>query len=384
MKWVNPGKEYIKYEKIFKGKNIYIYGAAAKGAYLYNRIKKYDCVAGFIDNNPQYMNKCYLGKPVIRFRMIDENFKRNNIIILAVSKDNTMLFLNQCRSIGFVDGENLFYCDDFMNYYIDLYLYFRKGLIFSEFISLQVTSVCNLNCVGCLAFNPQNKKQRHFEIEAIEKSIDLVFKNVDYVHILDVCGGEPFLFKGLPNVIRYIANKYSERIEVLRTVSNGTVIPSDELCKALNKYNVTVLLDDYRDVVEQSKKNYCRVVEKLKEYNVTYIVNKVEYWIDLGVGASERTSGVGDEIMLHDECQDNRRTVLENKMYACDYAGYAVASNVIENAEYLDLNNVGNKAIMLEFLKGYTKSGNAGMCKYCNGCMNVNRNYIGVAEQSGD
>lgn len=384
MKWKNPGKEYIKYKKIFKDKDIYIYGAAARGAYLYNRIKKYDCVAGFIDNNPKYVNKCYLDKRVIQFRMIDEDFKRNNIIIIAVSKDNAMLFLNQCRDIGFVDGESLFYCDDFMNYYIDLYLFFRKGLVFAEFISLEVTSLCNLNCIGCLAFNPQNNNQHHFKMEDIKKSIDLIFENIDYIHILDVCGGEPFLFNGLSKVIEYISNRYSERIEVLRTVSNGTVVPSDELCKALREYNVTVLLDDYRDSVELSAQNYRKVNEKLKRFNVSYIENKVDYWIDLGIKLVERTDSIDDEILLHDECQDNMRSVLGNRIYACDYAGYAVASEVISDAEYLDLKHVESKAIMLEFLKGYTQSGSAGMCKYCNGCMNINKNYIGVARQGGD
>jgi len=383
MKWKNKGQEYEKYNSYFADKKILIYGAGSKGKYLFEKLKALDCVEAFIDNAPEYLNSEFCGKKVIRYRDLKEDYSEKCIIVIAAKMEYTLEFVIQCRKAGFVDGYTLFYWEDFLRYYLDIYSLYHNGKVCADFISLQVSSLCNLRCKGCLAFIPQDKHMHHFSLEDIKKNVDAVFSNIDYIRTLDLCGGEPFCSPVFKDAIEYVGANYGDRIENLRTVTNGTVIPSDELCDIMSKNRMTVLLDDYRDYVELSKKNFDQVYKKLLEHMVDVIVNKVENWINLGIEEGEKIKDENKIIRQFDECNNTRFAIINMKLYACDFAAFASQSMVYPdcNCEYLNLGIKYSKQIVLEFLKGYTDSGSSGMCSFCNGGLGINKCFIGVATQ---
>ncbi|MBR3823738.1 MAG: radical SAM protein [Lachnospiraceae bacterium] len=383
MKWRNKGHEYERYAECFKNRKIWIYGAGYKGAVLYEKLKSLNCVAGFIENNSaKKLTEGYLGEKVISFRNVKDDYRDKYIVIIAAQQANALDMALHCRKAGFIDGYTLFYSEDFLRSYFDIYALYHNEMVCAEFVSLQISSFCNLKCKGCLAFAPYDRHMKHFTIDEIRKSVDETFQNIDYINLLDLCGGEPFLSPLFPEAIKYVGQNYREKIGILRTVTNGSVVPSDELCKALVQYGVLVFLDDYQEYVPVCAKNYNKVYCKLKDAGVNFYVNKVDNWIDLGIETGCKMK-YEEATRMFDECDNTRVAILNSKLFACDYAAYASESKVFPESEceYLDFSVERDKAEVLEFLKGYTESGSAGMCHYCNGAIAINKHLIGVATQ---
>jgi molybdenum cofactor biosynthesis enzyme MoaA len=71
------------------------------------------------------------------------------------------------------------------------------------------------------------------------------FEIVDTVSIFNIGGGEPLLNKCLPEFISFVGT-YRQRIQKrFEVVTNGTIVPNDDLLQALCDNDAFVLLDDY-------------------------------------------------------------------------------------------------------------------------------------------
>ena len=99
--------------------------------------------------------------------------------------------------------------------------------------------------------------------------------------LFHVSGGEPMLYKHTADLIEYIDKNYGHKIGTLRTVTNGTVVPKEEVLEKLSKCNIEITVDDYREAVPRFNNRFDQLIEKLEEYNIKYYINKAESWIDL-------------------------------------------------------------------------------------------------------
>ena len=130
MKWRNKGHEYERYAECFKNRKIWIYGAGYKGAVLYEKLKSLNCVAGFIENNSaKKLTEGYLGEKVISFRNVKDDYRDKYIVIIAAQQANALDMALHCRKAGFIDGYTLFYSEDFLRSYFDIYaLYHNENI----------------------------------------------------------------------------------------------------------------------------------------------------------------------------------------------------------------------------------------------------------------
>ena len=385
MEWKNKGKEFEKYREVFENKQIFIYGAAERGYLVYQMLKFLNLksrIKGFIDRKGEMFEADNLIR-IMRFTEVSLEEYSNSIIILAAQCNNMTLFAKQLRKLGLIEGKNFFYYDDFMEYYINIFAFYACNIVYASFISMQVSSVCNLKCKGCVAFTPENSMPCHFELKKNVENADSIFSNIDRVNLLDVCGGEPFLNENFGKIIHYIGQNYRNKINILRTVTNGTIVPDEKLCRILKDNNVTVVLDDYRENVERAKYTFLKVKEQLERFSIPVVVRKAERWIDLGIDQNKIYEDKKVLIKIHSECSNPIRSVHDKKLYCCDYADFARASGKYKaySTDYLDLSIIQNKAVIMEFLMGYTELGYCGMCKCCSGCTTINDHYIPVAEQ---
>jgi len=93
--------------------------------------------------------------------------------------------------------------------------------------------------------------------------LDIYFKCVDYLLDLDIVGGEPFLFSRLPEFIRYLGENYRHRIGYVGFITNGTIIPKDEVLDLLAQYSIEVSISDYsKDILYQNRvEELCKILE---------------------------------------------------------------------------------------------------------------------------
>lgn len=86
-----------------------------------------------------------------------------------------------------------------------------------NYMYLEITRRCTLECLHCLRGNRQN-------MDMSEEVLDNALKNVIHIHELDLGGGEPLLAS---QVIESIINKirfYGIRVDKISFTTNGTVL----------------------------------------------------------------------------------------------------------------------------------------------------------------
>ncbi len=384
MKWMNKGHELdVKFRMMFQGKRLYIYGAGNNGKRLWNKMfYLHDRIDGFIDRNRSAVDFI----KVISYGEISNEMIKNAIVIISTEGNIASHMWMQLVALGF-SRDMVFYYEEWEKYYLPIYALFEKEIVISPFISLQFSNICNCKCEHCLSFTPELKSYRYFGFEVFQKNADAIFKNIDYVDRLDLSGGEPFLIEEFAKCINYIGSKYRECIGTLRTVTNATIVPSDEICEAMKKNNVWVWIDDYRGAGIGKKIKMDELINKLNEYGIGYGIRKVENWINLGI--NEKAVSTDEEAKFrYDECYNRSKSIHNMKLYGCCYAGFANEAQAYcgDESDYIDLGNEGriDKNVMLEFLLGYTEKGFLRMCKKCYGGENINIHYVPVARQVKD
>lgn len=385
MKWTNKGHEFDEIGNYFKDKKIIIYGAGANGQEVFEEIKFLRAVDAFVDKNRCMQKEGCKGIPVIS--VVDlAKMEKNHIIVIAVTGYNGMMIHSQLMHLGYELGKNCFFYDTFVNYYLSIYALYSKGILYFPSISFLLTTNCNLNCKGCLNFTNQNKKKRHYSVEDLKRNADAFFGVVDYVEKFHMSGGEPFLYPDYEEILGYIGEKYGNKVRNFYTVTNGTIVPRESLCKLLKRFDVFVEVDDYRETLPERVSKNDEVIAVLEGWGIRYSDNGADWWINLDPENHDNTMLSEKDLGIwYDTCNNPFTSIHNGKLYSCNYDDYAKEAELVsENDEdYLDLGNINNldKKILLEFRQGYTSRGYTTFCKRCAGHLMINQKHIAVAEQ---
>lgn len=281
----------------------------------------------------------------------------------------------------------IFYGFDFLHTVLSLYCFLVHDIVFFASESLLPTTVCNLNCRDCLNFTPYIQ---HHYIESfydLQRDIDVFFSAVDLVYRFQITGGEPLLYQYLEDLIVYISQTYGKQILRLEMVTNGTILPSDTICRLLHRYKVHVFLDDYRESLPNYAVCYETIRKKFIEFGVDFEENLVSQWIQMydpnQVYVSFTEEQLCDKFRL---CKNPWSSLRNGKIASCNYAMYAAKAGICADTdtEYYDLTQYSSKkkrelvAFRLRnFPKGYTE-----FCKICNGWTMTNQKWCEPAIQA--
>ena len=147
---------------------------------------------------------------------------------------------------------------------------------------------CNLNCKYCGAYAPYLKNKLERSNDEIMKGVERFFKIVDKIDWLTISGGEPLLYKDLPDLLERLL-AYTDRFEKLQIITNGTMVPNEAVLCAVKKFGdkfYSFFIDDYG--IELSRK-IPEITSVLKESNIPYFIR--DYcsenafcggWVDMG------------------------------------------------------------------------------------------------------
>ena len=386
MKWENKGQQFDGIGKKFIGKKIAIYGAGKCGEEIFHRLGFADCVECFIDNNEEKQKSGFLNKKVISVKELAQKKDMSLIVIIATfnSEINRML-QKQMRNIGYYDGDNLYTYESFVDYYIPIYAWYGWNKVVIKSLSVQMGTICNLHCQGCLAFSAYNQNKRHYPLESVKGELDLLFQHVDYVNLVHLSGGEPLLYPYFIPLLDYIGEKYRNKIFWIGTTINGTIVPSQELLNSFRRNCVKVYLDDYRENVELNKKNFDLIEQCFKENGINYVIQKHLQWMDLDCFAERTTEYTEEELSnKFDLCCVGYKSLHEGKLYACDFADFAREAGIYEAIadDYMDLSEFIEKKELMEFIMDCSNKGYSSFCKRCEGNYPINHKpRLPVAKQ---
>jgi uncharacterized Fe-S cluster-containing radical SAM superfamily protein len=114
---------------------------------------------------------------------------------------------------------------------------------------LTSTLRCSLKCKLCCTYSPYYNPAPHFSYETLAKTVDKYFKIVNHVGKFTISGGEPFLHEDLHKVIEKVSG-YFDQIDTFEIITNGTIIPKDDVIEAIKKYRdkMNIMIDHYGDL----------------------------------------------------------------------------------------------------------------------------------------
>ncbi len=383
MKWNNPGHEYDNmFKAMQKKKAFYLFGAGDYGAQFFNIFRNEIEILGYVDNNIEKHGKQINGYLCCGLDEID--CSDDNGVIVTMSQIARVQPIEQLKRKGLKRNVDFFIIEEFLS----VYFAYKKNEVYFSSISFLPSTACNLNCKNCLNFNPFAKQFYVRDWDALVKDVDLFFYCVDHIMLFHVSGGEPFIYKHTAELIQYIDENYGDKIETLRTVTNGTQVPKDEVLEILAKCNVEITVDDYREAVPRYNDRFEQLIQKLEEYRIKYYINKADSWIDLAPEKTDYSKKTEDWMINHrDLCSQSWQELRDGKLYSCNYAAYATVAGIAgeqDVEEVFDLNKYDRTKTkeLVEFRLGYTSKGYTNFCRKCRGFTPDNNIEMVPAEQA--
>lgn len=399
MKWTNKGHELDELgAKYLQVKNIFIWGAGRMGKRMLGLLKwlkaDNDFQLNFVDSDSSLHGQLRESIDVISPEQFFGVFDNDTSVLTICNEFVYAELINEGVKLPentFINYAQRLPDQDFLRTFISIYLLYKHGKLLSPHTNYIITTVCNLNCRGCLNFSNYITHPADETFESFKKHIDTVFAKFDWLASFHFSGGEVMLHKELPKFLEYIHTAYGDRIHELFFVTNGTIIPTHELLTLMKSINCGVLLDDYRHSVPKTVATYPEVKRLLDEYGIWYNIAKADYWYELGISDTESDKSLTDEQLCRtfDECNVHYfQDFHEGKIAGCCYIGYAndIYSNKAgiytpdNSNDYIDI-AAASKMEILEYRYGYTPKGYFDLCRRCNEMHSKNSVHIPVAEQ---
>lgn len=306
----------------------------------------------------------------------------NHKIVVMTANRNATLVGSDLEKIGLQKGKNYCSMEQFLT---EWFWNYRKKVCLME-VHSTITTRCTLRCKHCNMFMPYYKEQIDYVAEDILHDLELLFRHVDYVVSYKLLGGEPLINNELANMIMQISEKYGDKIGNIGIITNGTILPNEELINISKKYDVKFDFSDYTDAVDYKKK-FDDAVKRVSDAGIRYEVNRSLRWCDFGFPEKNKNYDF-DEVREHMlSCGPLFHGLNDGKYYYCHVAWSADKAKLLKNVQddYIDLRTLGNgdeaKEAILEHSKGNMAKGFVKLCKICGGCGNDNTDFVKAAEQ---
>lgn len=381
MKWKNKGHELDYIGKTFVDKKkIYIYGAGQEGKKLFYKLKFLDCVVGFIDASGDKQRTGYMERPVYALEALPQKDK-DYLIIVAARSEIASRMIYKLINAGFKEGKDFFYEVFFSNIYLPIYAMYAHDKLVVQHYPQSMTERCTLRCLECNQCTPYISNPTHFSKEEFKADLDLFFKYVDYVDQANFVGGEPFTHPDLYELMEYAAYHYRDRMGTLKIVTNGTILPSEEMIQLALKYDITMYITDYSITVPEVEDKVSRFIDKIRKHQVKYIKDHAKHWKNYAIGRAKLNfSGEDDKIKHFDKCATPCRYMRDGKLYYCTSDALAQRAGLVpkDGQSFIDFMQLTYEKRMevLEFEYGYLEKGYLDTCTKCYGSWTINTKNI--------
>lgn len=378
MKWKNKGHELDQTveeisELVRLNDKIYVFGAGVYGKNTQEILEYLHMFGGYIDNDEEKQKNGVDGREVISFDQFIKSGRKNQIVI-AADKKNIPIISRQLSESGLELHKNYFAYEEFMYRFLPIIMAYVYDTSFVALAQICLTERCSLKCEKCAhgCFNVGNDAS-DMETAVAFQSADSFFAKVDVCGEFVLIGGEPLLYRDLPEVIAYVGEKYRGQMMIFSITTNGTILPGPSVIEMCQKYDVTFRISNYSKEIPALKEKYEKLTALLDENHIAYTLGKPEEeWIDYGFDSVVRDADEEKLTEVFDACKTPCREIRGDKFYYC-----VMARSVSDNLkfhegedDYLDMSALTGedyKKILLEYGVGYSDKGYLDMCRRCNG-----------------
>ncbi len=352
-------------------KNVSVFGLGHICKNSIKEVQKFSEVNYILDNNPELEGEIYNGVPVKHFSA-KKDFLKEKILVSVQYKE----VKKSLENLGL--RENVDFCA--IEKYITIMEWYKNSLLYLNEVHMTLTSKCSLNCQKCNMFMPYYGEPFHLELGKLKSDADTLFEKVDIVSTFALLGGEPLLYPHLIEFIGYVNQTYGDKIGVIELITNGTIIPTDDMLLKLKENNVFFRISDYSQSIHYEEK-LIKLRQQLEKHGISYYINSSLNWLDFGF--PEQPLNLADEMVYQHmlDCAPAFKGLNDGKLYYCHIVWSADKCGIYKEkpTDYVDLQNE-TREFIFRYLLGIMQSP-VSLCKYCAGCSSDNLNVIPVGIQ---
>ncbi|WP_286080280.1 radical SAM protein [Parablautia intestinalis] len=367
--------------KSHKGSKIVIYGTTVGGKVIYQCLQSAGIkVEFFCDRGKKYSEFC--GCPVKEPAALCENRSYMVLVALTRSFDSACQYLEQilyeevysCINLiknkkveGIVYDENE---RELVADFLEKYPYYAgsscEGIVLPS-LEVFITERCTLRCRDCSHLIPKYQKPKDYDTEEIIRNLENTLQVVEKISDLNFLGGEPLLQKDLGRMLKW--GYAQKRIGALTVISNGTVMPDEELLSILKETGARLRLSNYGKYSTKIKEIY----DVCKERGISCYISDVS-WTDMG-GIYDRSYTKEELKEIFTDCPYSYcMLLLKGRIYRCAHVAHLNNLQIIDSRlhDSVDMSEVINENIgdKKRELREYLKIDYLQGCSYCNGIKN--------------
>lgn len=245
------------------------------------------------------------------------------------------------------------------------------------FVSLGITLRCTLRCRKCSGMMPYYDHPQDFEFNDIIQPFQRFLSCVNSIAELQITGGEPLLHKDIDRILDWCLGQ--EKIKEISIITNGTIIPNENLCSRLINPKVRFLLDDYGAV----SRKLPEIIQLCGQKGIRYLLQQFKRWDDLGDfhDRHETEERLAEKFRY---CSFSNATCFARaRLYRCGVASTIAHLCLIPDApgDYVDFSADGDIKVWQEQIRGlFREKKYHQACRICNGA-GISQEGIPVAEQ---
>lgn len=255
----------------------------------------------------------------------------------------------------------------------------RRGQVSLPFVNLILTERCTLNCRACNNMMPLVRDKRDYDNATLLAQARKLVDALDSAVSVHLIGGEPFLYKNLPALIRELTA--FDKISQVEIVTNGTLLPKEAVLDAMAaspKAHITI--SEYPGI----KQKTTELANLFDSREIPCDIGSFTEWRDLGEVAARGRAPAGIRNTFRDCAFKNCPTLLGGKLYRCSWSAFGTRLGLIPvaPAEYLDLDDSRLSATETrgQVKRLFIDAKALSACNFCNGG-NVASPSITAAEQ---
>lgn len=235
-----------------------------------------------------------------------------------------------------------------------------------DLVGYTLSQICSLRCVNCCESVPFQAKGKGFvPMEEVLGDLDRIARACQYLERIEMIGGEPFLHPEFAGIVRGILGLAN--VGYLTIFTNGTVVPSDDLCEAVAHERVLLFISDYSRVLSPAQiTRFETTRRKLEAAGVNLQVIGNDVWCDFSSYEECRS----DPDVLHRafincflaDCHRLHRGVL----YRCphQYGGMLLGTLPVVAGEIVDLHATSD-AELPDALRRFEALPYLEACRHC-------------------
>ena len=233
-------------------------------------------------------------------------------------------------------------------------------------LSFRITNKCTLKCKECAFLVPYQKEHYDFPIDDLISSLKTLCALSDGVLDLTINGGETFLYNDLFALLKEIV--CIPRIINIVIVTNGTIVPSDDILKFCANNAIRIRISNYGQYSTKINELY----NKCLSFNVSISeFYRAQKWYSLGTMKHNRSDNENRSIA--DNCPFNggkNKRILglyKGGVHICDRYDGLLSCGCINKDSYSGLHyelSTGNRDSFSKFLLGESLYKLCDMCNW--------------------